>query len=101
VEEPAYGHAFALQAIVARNRLLGLEHVHVDVQEQGPGIAPELSERVFEPFFRGPDAASTAGTGIGLALAAAAARTHGGSIDILDSDRGAHLRATLPLDRPD
>lgn len=76
------------------------DHVHIDVRDQGPGIAPELRERVFEPFFRGPDAVSTAGTGIGLALAAAAARIHGGFIDILDGDRGAHLRATLPLDQP-
>lgn len=76
------------------------DEIALDVQDQGPGIPAELRERVFEPFYRGPAAATTAGTGIGLSLALTAARANGGSIDIVDSERGAHLRATLPLRPP-
>lgn len=70
---------------------------HIDVEDQGPGIPEPLRERVFEPFFRGPEATTTAGTGIGLSLAAAAARAHGGSIRIIDKRNGAHFQAELPL----
>ncbi len=69
----------------------------IDVEDQGPGIPAELREQVFEPFFRGPGASSSAGTGIGLSLAMTAARAHGGSIRVLDKRDGAHLQVALPL----
>ncbi|MFW6094665.1 MAG: ATP-binding protein [Pseudomonadota bacterium] len=69
----------------------------IDVEDQGPGIPAELRERVFEPFFRGPDSATSAGTGIGLSVALAAARAHEGSIRILEKAQGAHVRVALPL----
>ncbi len=68
----------------------------IDVEDQGPGIPPELRERIFEPFFRGPGAGTSAGTGIGLSLAMTAARAHGGSIRVLDKADGAHLQVVLP-----
>jgi two-component system sensor histidine kinase GlrK len=69
----------------------------MEVVDQGPGIPADLREQVFEPFFRGPDAGATAGTGIGLSLAMTAARAHGGSIRILDKQGGAHLEVSLPV----
>ena len=69
----------------------------IEVEDEGPGIPAELREQVFEPFFRGPNAASSAGTGIGLSLAMTAARAHGGSIRILDKQGGAHVEVALPL----
>jgi two-component system, NtrC family, sensor histidine kinase GlrK len=69
----------------------------IEVEDQGPGIPGDLRERVFEPFFRGPAAATKRGTGIGLSLAAAAARAHGGAIEVLDKQGGARLQAVLPL----
>ncbi|HWE25500.1 MAG TPA: ATP-binding protein, partial [Myxococcales bacterium] len=41
------------------------EHVRFEVQDEGPGIAPEYQQRVFEKFFRVP---GTKGEGIGLGL---------------------------------
>lgn len=73
------------------------EEALIDVEDQGPGIPADLRERVFEPFFRGPEAANSAGTGIGLSVALAAARAHEGSIRILDKKEGAHVRVALPL----
>ncbi|SFF74029.1 two-component system, OmpR family, sensor histidine kinase QseC [Duganella sp. CF458] len=51
------------------------------ISDQGPGITPELRERVFDRFFRDPrQAQAHAGSGLGLAIALAVARQHGGSI---------------------
>ena len=54
----------------------------ITVADQGPGIPPELRERVFEPFFRVDTARSRelGGTGLGLALVRAIAEVHGGSV---------------------
>lgn len=56
--------------------------VQVRVVDQGPGIAPEDRERVFEAFARGATAAgdSGGGSGLGLAIARAIVLAHGGRI---------------------
>lgn len=59
--------------------------VQVRIADQGPGIPPELRERVFEPFVRGED---SAGTGLGLAIARAIAEAHGGRVRIGDAPGG-------------
>ena len=45
------------------------------VDDTGPGIPPELRERVFERFFRAPDQ-SQSGSGLGLPIVRAVAETH-------------------------
>ena len=59
-----------------------------EVCDDGPGIAPQLREVVFERFRRGraSDAEGTGGAGLGLAIARAYARRNGG--DIVLADRG-------------
>ena len=56
--------------------------VQVRVTDQGPGIRPELRERVFEAFERGDAAPGRSGTGLGLAIARAIVVAHGGRIHI-------------------
>jgi two-component system, OmpR family, osmolarity sensor histidine kinase EnvZ len=68
----------------------------VTVDDDGPGIAPQLREEVFKPFLRLDDARNQdeGGTGLGLAIALDIARSHGGDITLSDSPLGG-LRATV------
>ena len=72
--------------------------VRIDLQDQGPGVAPADRERIFEPFFRGevqPDDA-VRGTGIGLSIVREYIQAHGGHVDALSDGPGAHFRIELP-----
>lgn len=69
------------------------KHVELFVADEGPGVAPEDRERVFEPFFsRRPG-----GTGLGLALVRRIAEAHGGSARVTDRPAGgAEFALRLP-----
>ena len=75
--------------------------VRLTVDDDGPGIAPEDRERVFERFTRlDPSRARVghAGAGLGLALAKAIVEQHGGAIGAtVASTGGARLEVCLPL----
>ncbi|HLP70294.1 MAG TPA: ATP-binding protein [Rhizobium sp.] len=68
----------------------------ITFDDDGPGIAPEMREEVFKPFFRLDSARNldSSGTGLGLAIALDIARSHGGNITLGDSPLGG-LRATV------
>jgi len=62
-------------------KYLGWDRVtghHYIVQDNGPGIPPELTEAVFQPFFRGKNGK----TGIGLAIVDKIVNLYGGNISI-------------------
>jgi signal transduction histidine kinase len=50
------------------------------VEDDGPGIGPELQRRVFERFVRGGGDAGPRGTGLGLAIVDAVAKAHGATV---------------------
>jgi C4-dicarboxylate-specific signal transduction histidine kinase len=52
------------------------EHLCLVVADSGPGLSPEMRERVFEPFVSG----KAQGMGLGLAISRAIAEAHGGSL---------------------
>ena len=66
------------------------------IADQGPGIAPELRERVFDRFFRDPRQTQS-GSGLGLTIARAVAEQHGGTISLDAVDGGAGLLVTVRL----
>jgi signal transduction histidine kinase len=69
----------------------------LDVVDDGPGVAPEDRERVFERFHRADRArAHGAGSGLGLPIARGLAERAGGQVRLLPAEGGAHLRLTLP-----
>ena len=73
--------------------------VRLAVMDQGPGVAPEHQQRVFEPFYRLPGVSETGGgVGLGLALVKSIAERHGGSVRCSNNPRGgARFELTLPL----
>jgi two-component system sensor histidine kinase GlrK len=78
---------------VSRNGELAV----VDVIDEGPGIAEEDRDRIFEPFFRSPAAREVSGVGLGLAIARELALAHQGQLDVMPGETGSHFRLVLPL----
>lgn len=68
------------------------------IEDQGPGISPELREQVFDMFYSGGDR-SAHGSGLGLAICRGMIGAHGGTInaDTGESGRGTAIIITLPL----
>jgi K+-sensing histidine kinase KdpD len=63
--------------------------VTIQIEDQGPGIAPDLHGKVFEKFFRGAATASARpGFGLGLSIAKGIVEAHRGSIWIQPSSNG-------------
>jgi signal transduction histidine kinase len=73
----------------------GEDGLVVEVVDEGPGIAGEDRERIFERFTRG-ERAGGGGTGLGLNIARWVVDLHGGSIAVVDGP-GCRIRVTLPV----
>ena len=69
------------------------------VSDQGPGIPPELRERVFESYYRIPGAAGE-GSGLGLAIVREIAAQHGATVELGEGDggRGTRVSVTFPTE---
>lgn len=70
----------------------------IEILDSGPGVAVSERERVFDAFYRSPNArrGGVRGHGIGLALIAHVARAHGGRARFQDVPDGACLQIVLP-----
>jgi two-component system, OmpR family, sensor kinase len=87
------GGAIALEAAVANGDIV------VSVGDDGPGIRPADTERIFDRFFRaqGKRASDTGGSGLGLAITKRLIELHGGSISAGNrSGGGAVFTVRLP-----
>jgi two-component system OmpR family sensor kinase len=64
------------------------------IDDEGPGIAPDERERVFDRFYR-VEGNSQHGSGLGLAIARSIADQHGATIELQDTPVGAGLRVKV------
>jgi PAS domain S-box-containing protein len=71
--------------------------VVVDIVDDGPGVPPELTDRIFNAFFT----TKPQGSGLGLAIVRKVVDAHYGKIDILGGGRGTHFQITLPVSGAD
>lgn len=69
----------------------------VEVTDEGPGVAAADRERIFDRFHRAAARRSSPGAGLGLPIARATAERWGGSLRLLESERGACFEVRLPL----
>jgi two-component system, OmpR family, sensor kinase len=69
--------------------------VVLTVQDDGPGVAPELGDRIFERFVRGAGDRGSS-SGLGLSIVRAVAESHGGRVVLEDADPGARFVVRLP-----
>jgi signal transduction histidine kinase len=82
----------AMQAMGSRGTLTvrtreDEDHVYLDVHDTGPGIKPDLSERIFKPFFT----TRSKGTGLGLAIVKTIIEAHGGKVIAANAPEGGAL----------
>ncbi len=68
--------------------------VTTDIQDTGPGIAPEMKEQIFNPFVT----TKKSGVGLGLAIVSKIVDAHGGSVRVVSEpeQRGACFRVVFP-----
>jgi two-component system, sensor histidine kinase FlrB len=91
------------EVVVTLRAELRASRVVFTVQDNGPGIAPQIQSKVFEPFF----STRPAGTGLGLAVVKTVTEAHGGALALestpehgtcigMDLPRDSHLPDPLP-----
>jgi PAS domain S-box-containing protein len=82
----------ALRVTTARNG----DTVRVTVEDNGPGIPPQIMERMWDPFFTTKPLGK--GTGLGLAITNRIVTRHGGTIQVeSEVGRGAKFTVELPM----
>jgi two-component system sensor histidine kinase FlrB len=78
--------------VTLKARLHG-DRMEFTVKDNGPGIAPSIQSRVFEPFF----STRAAGTGLGLAVVKTVTEAHGGELVLHSTpERGTSIELDLP-----
>ena len=77
-----------------------VEGVEIAVEDNGPGMEPDVARRVFEPFFTTKD--SSSGVGLGLAVVYGIMERHGGSVELTTAPgKGCRFALVLPIDGPE
>lgn len=72
-------------------------HLHFWVRDTGPGISPDLKDRIFQPFVTG-DHGETGGIGLGLSITRHLVALHFGTLEMETADgRGTTFHVRIPL----
>jgi PAS domain S-box-containing protein len=70
------------------------DEILLTVSDSGPGVAVDIKDKIFDPYFT----TKSDGTGIGLSISLRIVTDHGGSIEVADSDLGgAEFRIRIPI----
>lgn len=78
-------------------RVQKTEHMlHIEVEDDGPGIPESLRETLFEPFVTG----RADGTGLGLSIAREMVQAHGGQLALARAEGGTLFTVDLPQEPP-
>jgi two-component system sensor histidine kinase FlrB len=87
----------APDVVVTLQAKLRGDRVEFTVRDNGPGIAPSLHSKVFEPFF----STRPSGTGLGLAVVKTVAEAHGGNLALHSGpEHGTRIDIDLPRTTP-
>ena len=74
------------------------EYIVLSVSDNGPGIAPNNLERIFEPFFT-KKVMGVSGTGLGLTVVWNIVQDHSGYIDVISNESGTKFDLYFPITR--
>jgi signal transduction histidine kinase len=81
--------------VTIRARTVEPSRVRIEVEDDGPGVAPSVRERLFEPFVTNKDVGE--GTGLGLAVCRGLVESVGGEIGLdVAYEHGARFYVVLP-----
>jgi len=84
--------------VVLRASRLGEDRIRIEVEDNGPGIAPEIRDRLFEPFATTKEVGE--GTGLGLAVCRGLVEAAGGTLLVGEGRLGgAKFAMDLPAER--
>ncbi|MGE0159285.1 MAG: PAS domain-containing sensor histidine kinase [Gemmatimonadales bacterium] len=90
----------ALDALAGRGgkitlyaRQLGQQWVSIRVRDTGPGVDPEIRDKIFEPGV----STKSGGWGVGLALSRRIVELHEGRIELLETGEGTTFQILLPI----
>jgi two-component system, NtrC family, sensor kinase len=74
----------------------GKRKIKVKIKDTGPGIPPEIMDKLFSPFFTTKEK----GTGLGLAISYGITERHGGRIDVTSElGKGSTFVVSLPVSK--
>lgn len=74
----------------------GMRSVHIVIKDNGSGIAPDIVQQIFEPFF---STKGSKGTGLGLSICKGIMDNHGGEIDLKSRlGQGTTFTLSLPVE---
>lgn len=88
-----YHHGLAIRVPNSRERVQ--LPITVRIQDNGPGISPDVAGHIFEPFV----STKRSGSGLGLPLVAKIIGDHGGVVEVEALARGTQFRIHLPAFR--
>jgi signal transduction histidine kinase len=76
--------------------------IDILIDDEGPGISPDLREKVFERFHQGSqgDSREHEGLGVGLTIARVVFQNLRGDVEIQDSPKGCRVHAFIPDQAP-